>query len=468
MRKVTPKSDDVTKPTSKSGTKATSGTRRHGKPHADILGTVGFQASRDKLVPAESPQTNNSDDASFGTHSPNAAAPLRFHTVISDEYSSSNRPISAIHFHSKYDHILLSAHGARSDGKLGAPSGTIAVWASDQSDVPLQRTLVSTAPITTLQMFSISPSLVLGGTTIGSIHLWDLRVRTTLPISAFDRHAVDISDCHARQPISSARTTITSSPYFITTSISGHVCKWSLSQPSGPISQSVANDPVLSDKVPISTMDLPRSTRLSADDQKGGTNRPPSLFVGTTHGAVCRLEADGEVGTKSWNVAPERGVHNAAVTAVRAHPGGLLVPHLDDVIASSSYDWGLNVWQFRRGHACKLVWKYDNSTNGPIHDVAWSSLHPSVLCCGDDAGVLSVHDLSGHLRNDSTGQAVWKFAPSAKGRRPPITSLQWSNNDRFICTGDKLGNITLWSTTSHMASLPDAEWMGHYCAARRE
>lgn len=433
---------------------------------ADLLGQVGFQSSaNDLLIPADSPRVHNIDDASFPSPSSLASAPLKFQSILRNESASVSRPTAAIHFHSKYDNILLTGHGARSDGKIGAPQGTIAVWASDQSDSPLQRTLIASAPITTLQLFPISPTLVLGGTSIGSIHLWDLRVKTALSVAAFDRHAVDISDCHGRHAVTSIRTTAAASPFFITTSANGHICKWSLSQTNGPLSQSSAHDPVVSDKVPIRTMDFPRSTRLSADDQKS-TNRSPSLFVGTSHGSVCRLETDG----KLWNVAPERGTHNAPVTSVRTHPGGMHVSHLDDVIATSSFDWSINVWHFRRGQDCKKLWTHDNSSNGTIYDMAWSTMHPTVVCYGDEAGVLSLHDLSGHLRNKSTGLAGWMFASnsSGKGRRPPITTLQWSNNDRFICTGDKLGNIGLWSTTSHMASLPDAEWMATFLKSKAQ
>lgn len=465
----------------------------------DILGTVEFQISKHELLhAADSVEATVTDDSSYSfvTHSTNgAAAPLKFHSTLCDENVSHSRRTSALYFHPKYEPILLSGHGRRHDGR-SASEGTIGVWAVDAEDIPLQRALISTAPITNLQMFSISPTLVLGGTSIGGIHLWDLRVKTALPISAFDRHAIDISDCHARQPITSMRTCVTSSPYFISTSASGYVCKWSLSQPSGPVSQSIANDPVVSHKVCINCMDFPSSTRLSGSPSSTSASasilgdevfnsvavtnhRSPSMFIGTAHGAVCRLEVDSDV-KKAWTVASERGVHNAAVTSVKAHPGGLLVPHLDDVFASSSNDWTLKVWHFRRGHECKQVWSYDNCSNGPIHDVAWSSLHPSVVCCGDEAGLLSFHDVSGHLRNEATGLPIWKFAPKStaegtdkgtaaiKRKQPALTTLQWSNNDRFICTGDKTGNVVLWSTTSHMAILPDAEWMATFLKSQAD
>lgn len=156
-----------------------------------------------------SSQTQNSNDASFRTHSPNVAAPLMFHTVIYD--------LLTLSFQNSTN-FCWAHHGARSNGKLGVPSGTIDVWTSDQSGVQLQRILVSTAPITTLKMFSISETLLLDGNTIWSIHLWYRLVRTILPISAFDHRGVDVSDCQTSQIISNARTTITSSQFFITTS----------------------------------------------------------------------------------------------------------------------------------------------------------------------------------------------------------------------------------------------------------
>lgn len=439
----------------------TSTVRKSSSQLVDLMGSVGYQPLREIYDPEETSQVSYTDDDFVRPQSSVQGAPLKFQFTLCDEVTSASRYVSAIKFHSKFDNVMLTAHSERYDGRLDVPQGTVGIWAMDRPQASLQRTLIAPAPLTTLELFPISPTVVIGGTSIGSVHLWDLRVKSALSVSAFDQHAVDISDCHGRRGVTRIQTTAMSSPFFITTSASGHVCKWSLSQTDGPLSQSVAHDPVISDKMLIRAMDFPRSTRLSADEKKG-SNRSPSLFVGTSQGTVCRLEADGRL----WNAALERGYHDAPVTAVHAHPSGMRVPQLDDVIATSSYDWSVNLWYFRRGQTCKKLWSYDNMSNGVVHDVAWSTIHPSVLCWGDEAGVLSLFDLSGHLQNSNTGSASWKFVPTKSTESCAISTIQWSSNDRFICTGDTQGRISVWSTTSYMASLPDSEWMAQFLKSK--
>lgn len=426
----------------------------------DLIGTIGADPVLPPVIPDDSPINDSLDDSLVSANRHIEGAPLRYEALI-NQNCFAGRPTRAMRFHTKYDNVLFTAHGAPSNGRLVSAQGMIAVWSLDLPQPSLQRTLNAAAPITSLEVFPLSSTLVLAGTSVGSVLMWDLRVQTNLPISAFDTDFTDVSDCHARRRVTSLRTTVVSSPFFMSTSTTGHVCKWSLSQPHRPLSQTVLHDSVMSGRVPITAIDFPASTRLSADERKV-TNRAPSFFATTLHGSVCRVETDG----KLWSVSTDRGEHGATVTAVRAHPAGIRVPHLDDIIATSSHDWTVNVWSFRRGQECKKLWSYDNISNGIVNDVAWSQAHPTVLCSGDEAGVLSLFDLSGRLQNPKSQSSSWRFAlPDIVGRTP-ITSLQWSNNDRFLCAGDDGGNVHVWSTTSSMASLPDAEWTAHFLKSK--
>lgn len=482
------------------------------KPHSDqqhdILGRVSYQPSKNiqhQLAgTSDSPATtlSPSTDLTFNE----SASPLKFDNILQHEQSAT-RPVSSIQFHTKYDNILLSSHGSRGDGKLGEPISVINVWSIEQAQQSqsFQRRLISATPITSMQLFPTSPTLVLGGTATGHLHLWDLRVKSSLPLFALDKHANNISsECHGKQAVTSICTpNNVTSPYFMTSSISGHVCKWTLSQLNTPLSQSFTHDPhdpTTSDKVPIRSMDIPKSTTRfdtassssspapvtsNTHSSSPATPKPIaaprrnslSLFIGTVNGSVCRLHNDDD---KSWHVQSQRGMHRAPINKVRAHPNGTFIPHLDDVIATCSYDWSFKVWHFRR--ECNQLYHHDNIANGAINDIAWSNAHPTVLCYGDDSGILGLHDLSGHLRNESTANSDWKFIPphqnmastsktrssnhnsknnssGSTGKRPPITTVRWSPNKQFVSTGDKLGRIALWSTTSHMASLPDSEWL---------
>lgn len=456
---------DMPSKQSRSSTPAQTRSQNPRKPRPpripDLIGTIGVKPMLPTISADDSPISDALDDSVVSTTRQVEGAPLRFEASTSDKATTENRPVAAMRLHCKYDNVLLAAHGARTDGRLASAQGVIAVWSLDLPQPSLQRSLTSAAPISALEVFPLSPTLVLAGTSIGSILMWDLRVQTALPISAFDPDLSELRDCHARRPVKGLRTTITSSPFFVSTSTSGHVCKWSLSQPQRPLSQTVLLDTVSSGSILINSIDFPASTRLSADERKIA-NRAPSFFAGTLQGEVCRVEAD----SRSWSVASERGEHNTTVTAVRAHPAGIGAPFLDDVIATSAHDWSVNVWSFRRGQTCSKLWSYDNVSNGIVNDVAWSSAHPTVLCSGDESGVLSLFDLSGRLQNAKSLSSTWRFGLPEQTGRKPITSLQWSSNDRFICAGDSQGSVHIWSTTSTLASLPDTEWTAQFLKSK--
>lgn len=427
---------------------------------ADLMGKVGVLPDLPTFTLDEAPESRQTDDV-IQSSRPIEGAPLQHQFTLSDPIASDMRRVIAMRFHSKLDNILLSAHSSRSDGKFGAAESTVAVWSLEQPRPALQRTLLASSPITALEHFPISPTFVVAGTSVGSILMWDLRVKTALPIHTFDDHTTDMRDFHDRRSITTLKTTAVASPVFLSTTASGHVCKWSLSDPTHPISQAVVLDPVRTVELAVHAADFPSSTRLSGHETKE-TNRPPSFFAGTLQGDVCRVETD----KTSWSVDSARGQHDAPVTALSAHPSGSRVPYLDDALATASFDWTVNVWHFRRGQPCKRVWSFDNAANGVVYDVAWSTLHPTVLCCGDEAGVISLFDLSGHVVNAKTDSSEWRFMPPGKSSRDAITALQWSKNDRFICAGDAQGKISVWTATSSLATLPDAEWMGQFLKSK--
>lgn len=427
-------------------------------PHSlpDIVGQVGRQPTLTPIPQEDSPIANAPDDTVNGQDRVHGA-PLHFRCRMSDAVATAMRPVTAMRFHSKHDDVILSAHAARTDGQHGAAEGIVNVWALHGAAPVLQRSLFAPAAITALEHFQISPTLVVAATSVGSILLWDMRAPSALPITALKHLQTDVSDCHGRRSVTSLRTTAASSPFFVTTSAAGHVCTWSLSQPDRPLTQGVLRDANVSDRLYVSASDLPASTSLSSRESKVVV-RAPAIFAGCLQGSVVRAEADGRV----WRVAAERGMHSGAVTTVRAHPAALAAPALDDVVASAAYDWCVRVWAMRAGAPCRPLWRFDNVCDGVVHDVAWGTVHPSVLCAGDDNGILSVFDVSGRLRHPTTAKALWRFAPPEAQGRAPISALAWGWNDQLLCAGDNRGDICAWATTSSLASLPDAEWLGQY------
>lgn len=431
---------------------------------AELMGQVGFLTDLSNFSLHEEDPTVDQDLLSDSQHQ-SEGSPLRFNLTFPDESVSVNRPVTALRFHTKFENVLLSAHAPRRDGKLGDPDGTIALWSLDDGRAALQRTLISNVPLTALELFPISPTLVVAGTSIGSILMWDTRIKSALPLSVLDQSAAavanDLREYHGRTRVSTVRTSPCSSPVFVSTSVSGHICKWTLSHLDRPLAQTVLYDNAKVEELAFSSLDFPRSAHLASEGTKQGVNRTPSLFTGTLDGNVVRLDADGPL----WAAHSSQGRHDAAVTSVHAHPAGNRMASLDDIVASASRDWTVRVWQFRRGQPCVPLKTLDLVADGAVFDVAWSSQHPTVLCSGDEGGVLSLFDLSRRLAPPSDKPA-WQFVPKGQTSREPIRKVVWSADGRHVCTGDENGSVSLWNTTASLAGLPDAEWMGQFLKSK--
>lgn len=445
----------------------TSERRRGGSPprrpnpqptHAELLGEddfvpdlAGWSASEDGLSAADGQGLSSKQFASVG----NKNSPLFYEASLRDDEATATRCVTAIKSHRKFDDVVLTAHAERSDRKLGADPGTVALWGLDGGRGALQRTLIANSPVTALELMAISPSLVVGGTRGGNVLMWDTRVKTALPIKTFGSDPCEPTHSHGRQAVTAIKTTSSASPVFFSSSASGYLYKWSLSKPESPVTRTILQDETGAAELNISCLDLPRTTRLSAEE-RSSSNRNTSLFAGAMDGSIRRLDRNGS----SWSLDVGCGKHDAAVSAISAHPLGNRATFLDDVLVSASADWTLRLWLLRRGQPCTELAAFDMIANGAVHDVEWSPQHATVFAAGDESGALSLFDVSGTLSPDG-GRSSYRF--SAPGReKAPITRVQWGNNSRYVCAGDADGTLTIWKCNSAFAGLPGADWMTRF------
>lgn len=92
--------------------------------------------------------------------------------------------------------------------------------------------------------------------------------------------------------------------------------------------------------------------------------------------------------------------HNAAITAIAAHPGASQndqYPEISDLVLSSSLDWTVKLWSpkvISEQNACGRPLMTFESSQEYIYDVQWSPKHPSVFASCDAEGYVDVWDIN--------------------------------------------------------------------------
>lgn len=430
----------------------------------ELLGQVTSVSSLG-LLPADrdnhNQKSNSSRQSSQGRFD---GRPLQFEVTLRDDATALRRT-TGLKMHTKFDDVILTSHGGRSDGKLSADPGVIGIWSLEEGRGVLQRLLNCNSGISAMETPRISPTLVLAGTETGAVLVWDTRVKSGLPIHALEEGNAVMNGFHDRQRVTGVKTTFASSPFFVSTSERGTICKWTLSKPEMPLSKHTLQENEAGGELSISSMDFPQSARLM-DEGKIGGSRMTSIFVGSENGGIHRVNGAGS----SWNVeSGEVNLHEGAVTCVASHRFGHENGLVDDVVVTSSEDWSVKVWHFRKSQECVCLKRFDTIEHGVVNDVSWSNEHATLFCTGGEDGVLTLFDLSGELNgelngelSESGGRERWEFRREGQERKVAITSVQWDRMSRNVYCGDSEGAVSVWRSTSTLENLPDVSWMSRY------
>lgn len=436
---------------------------------SELFGEDGFYSDRfdgGAVASGEGEGAQDGEIAAQGSRGGGTRADdaLSFRMNMSSEKWSKSRPVHALRFHRKYEDVLFSAYGARGDGQRGDPDGAVGVWSltgGSQQDSVLQRVLTTSAPTTALALPSLSPTLVLGGTYLGGIVLWDTRTKSSLPVQRCGSSSLDLAHQHGRQPVFSIATPSSSSPMFVSASTGGQVCIWTLSNLERPVGSFIVHDSLRTTDVTVSALAMPRTARLLPDSGVSGAKHN-SLFAGSLDGGIYRFEGQGS----TWKLDSGEVGHQGPVTSIAAHPAGARWAPLDDIVLSSSMDWKIGLRSVRRGQRSLQLKTFDVGVPAATCDVQWSEKHPTLFCVGDEAGGVSLIDVRANSSSD-TGSRRWRFvAPkqdTSSSCPAAINRVRWSTTGGHIVAGNSEGNISLWSSGPLLDGLPDADWMANYC-----
>ena len=102
-------------------------------------------------------------------------------------------------------------------------------------------------------------------------------------------------------------------------------------------------------------------------------------------------------------------------------------------------DWTVKLWYPKLKNEPLFTFE---SSQEYVHDVQWSSVHPSVFATCDGDGFIDVWDINKDIE-----------APVARkktGSRA-LNCLRWSMDGRKLVTGDSEGFVSLWSVDKEIS-----------------
>jgi dynein intermediate chain, cytosolic len=373
------------------------------------------------------------------------------HVPLSHPHWTDGRAVSALRWLPDLPQVLVSAHipSGRAADSYVASNGVVAIW--DVEHASLTRALIDAAPVTSLAVHPLSPSLVIGGTAYGRILTWDTRSRTPTPCSSGSSGSVSV--------IRSLESTHGSSSLVLSASENGTVCVWALASLEKPVESMVARERGVRD-LHISAMRIPSSAVFARSREASSLGKRAVFCLASEDGGVYRVDNAND----RWVVRHGTARHDCPITSMACHPGHPRYHHLADILITTSLDWSVGLWAFgRRGPGLRLA-RFGTDTMNTTCDAAWSPSHPGVFAVGDDGGGVSIFDISrpdsGKLvgRRDAqvfeSGHKKQQTAPFKAG----VNRLQWNPSGSLLAAGDKNGSIFLWTISEALANPDDLAW----------
>lgn len=369
-----------------------------------------------------------------------SANELSNRVTLHDEKWSVGRSVNALRFHAKRRDVLLSAHGA----KQGGQGGVVNVWAVDGAHSSHQRALFANTEVTALAMPPLSPTTVLGGTSIGAVLTWDLRARATTPV----QYGAAVL---GRAPVT-ALEMARNKPEFACSTADGTISIWSLSKLDAPTSKFQIRSKSLVDTIRVTALEIPVVKKLMAQ----GAARSQSLFAGGEDGAVYRFDCN-SVG--SWVLGKELKAHRGPVSAISVHPSSRKWPTISELVLSASMDWSIQLSGFAKNEVVPK--KFNLGRPAIVNDVKWSPVHPSIFATADEAGGVALFDVERSYLDAGTpfSRHTFKDAVSGFTATPSVNRIQWSKDGRQLAAGDIEGSVSVWKCSDKLLDASKGEWL---------
>jgi dynein intermediate chain len=277
------------------------------------------------------------------------------------------------------------------------------------------------SPVLTGMFHPFSPNLLLGATYSGQICLWDIRARRS-PIQKTQLSMKVVGPQNAHN--------------LVTISTNGKLCQWDTTQLV----------------MPTETLSL-KMEPTGAGKGKGSDSEVAVTCCGFAHGETNTFCIGSETGTvynvemhgSQPGVQEAHSAHHALVSSMQFHPQTDVRGSASDVLLTSSFDWTLKLWNFKRSRD-KPLHTFSNSSDY-IFDAKWSPIHPSVLVSGDGSGNMDFWDLCKDM--EVPIHRVKNKSSSA------VSTLAWHASGEHIASGHSDGRISKFDVNPGVAK-PDA------------
>lgn len=436
-----------------------------------LMGELEFELPDDQLHISE--QTEIHTQCAQPAQSEDQTALRKAHeSALLDERWTKDRRVSALHWHADVESIVLAAYGeshACSEYPIRDADGVVAVW--DAESGKLQRTLFSTAPLTSLTSHPVSPALVICGTTYGDIVGWDMRSRSRCP-ALYTRTESSAS-------VSAIYAAGASCPALVSSGCDGSVFIWTMSNLNDPVESFTIRERGLRD-IRVSGMALPWSSPELVDiaqhdnEATGRAYRGHStttiskravFFVCGEDGGIYRVEKDSE----RWRVLPALERHDSPATSICTHPFNARYPHLGDIAVTSSFDWSIRLWSMGRRGPCLPLQKFVPHHLHATNDVQWNPTTPGVFAVGDAGGGVSLYDLSSGTSNLFRGRFTWcsegESATSSAGGE--VSRVSWNRDGLLLAAGTDKGALHLWQASDRLSNSGVSSWENVSASVKR-
>ncbi|KAL5104998.1 Dynein cytoplasmic 1 intermediate chain 2a [Taenia crassiceps] len=358
--------------------------------------------------------------------------------IFFDEFWTSKRVAIALDWSPNHPEIVMAAYSAiqREEPALtpvnlyaaaATADGVCVLWnvKSKKPESAPESMFTCQAPITTAIFSEFHPSLIIAGTYVGQIVIWDTRVNRETPIQ---RTGLGGNSAHWEPIRSIAVTGNQDTNNLISVSADGRLCGWSLDMLARP----------------FQTMELiyKQAKTVAPTSVAFVRDFDDSFLIGAQDGFIyggCRS------GSEPGVTVQFEGHHHAPVTA-------MAVPSADDPLndanlyLTTSMDCTAKVWSRMEKHP--LV-SFEDRNDYLLH-CDWSPSHPALFATVAMSGHLDIWNLN---MNSEVPTASTVLSNDAAPN-----CCKFERKGSHIAVGDDSGRIRIFAINDKIASPRADEW----------
>ncbi|CAM9327297.1 unnamed protein product [Chrysoparadoxa australica] len=341
-----------------------------------------------------------------------------------------DRAVTDMHWSPHHSELVLCSYSARGASVQQAASagagsasdldGVVLVWSLAMENRP-EYVLQSHSPVLCARFHGSDPHLVIGGTYLGQVLMWDARVKS-MPVQRTPLSSLGHTHPVYNMSIQGSGTT----QALVTASMDGKVAWWNLSQLAQPTEDlQLEHTGVGGASTPLTIS----SFALEAGDGQ------KDIAVGTESGSIYTSSVRG----RNAGLTEYKG-HFGMVTSVDFNHGRSKAAQ--GLFLSSSVDWTTRLW--RAKHTAGPLLTFPSGNCAYVCDARWSPRHPALFATANTLGELAVWNL-----NNSTEEPL--MAPVEVVNGCALTKLGWAPGGRRLSAGDANGSCHIYALAEEIA-----------------